>query len=340
MTELRELPDPVLHLLESGVVAEFATVSAAGVPIDTPSFYFPSDDLKTIDLATGLINPTKAERARRNPKVGLLIEGAAEEPVIAIRGHAAVRDSDFEANAMRYISETGFRQVGPGLTWDEARTRVQYWTRIIIEVTPVQLLWWDDAASLDRPPHVWNAPADAALPPSDPAPAGRVTPGMWPAPPWREIARDALATGRVPHLAVCDGEGYPMPIRVTRFELAETGFRLEVPSGLPWALAGKASLSFEGHMIFIGEIVRESGAAAFRVERALPQNPASQSAKGALQLGEDISRTRQERLEQELKRRSKPIPQIPLEEPVPTRMARLRQARIASGAPITGMKPG
>ena len=39
---------------------------------------------------------------------------------------------------------------------------------------------------------------------------------------------------------------------------------------------------------------------------------------------------------EELRRRGKSIPSIPINEPPPTRMAKLRQARIASGKPITG----
>lgn len=43
MSSLNDLPGHVLRMIESGVVANFATISAKGVPIDTPTYYFPSD---------------------------------------------------------------------------------------------------------------------------------------------------------------------------------------------------------------------------------------------------------------------------------------------------------
>jgi hypothetical protein len=176
MSSLHDLPGHVFAMIESGVVAEFATVSAAGVPIDTPTYYFPADDMSTIDLATGLPNPAKAERARRNLKVGILIEGRPEEPVVVMRAHAAVRDSDIQSNAIRYLAETGYKGISHGVTWEQARLAVTYWSRIIIENKPERIYWWDCHAALANPPQVWHAAPDTVYPESDPAPSGKMNP--------------------------------------------------------------------------------------------------------------------------------------------------------------------
>jgi hypothetical protein len=337
MSGLKDLPEPVFKLIESGVVAEFATVSAAGVPIDTPTYYFPSDDMATLDLATSVRQPVKAERARRNPKVGMMVEGGADEPVVVLRGHAAVRDSDLQANAIRYISETGFKGISHGITWEEARKAVTYWTRIIVEVTPVRVYWWDRPAALDGPPQIWDAPADTVYPTSDPAPEGEDSRSPWPARPWREVAAEAEKFGANAHLTVLDEDGYSMPMLSRSCELVDDGFRLTMPRGVPWSFTGKGSLNFAGFQTFVGEAVAEGDAVLFKVERALTQPPSATNTKVVLQPDEELRRQTMARLDYELKRRGQSIPIIPEELPAPTRLFKLRQARIASDAPITGI---
>lgn len=338
MSAMRDLPDHVYRFIESGVVTEYVTVSVAGVPIDTPTYFFPSDDMRTIDIATGLANPAKAERARRNPKVGLLMEGAAAEPVVAIRGHAAVRDANLQANTERYIAETGFKSLAGGLTWADARKTTAYWTRIIVEITPARIMWWDNQAAMEDPPRVWNAPADTVYPQSDPAPAGKVTPPIWPVRPWREVAQESVARGGAAHLAVCDEDGYPQAMRTRRLELVDDGFRLDVARGAPCARrAGKASLTFAGIECFLGEVTPDGDALLFKAERALPETPANKNTKLVLQPTDEIRAKMMGRVEAEAKRRGQSVPTPPMDVPPLTRIAQLRQQRMASGVPITGI---
>lgn len=338
MTTLHDLPRHVFAMIESGVVAEFATVSAAGVPIDTPTYYFPSDDMATIDVATGVPNPAKAERARRNPKVGLLIEGRPEEPVVVIRACAAVRDSDIQSNAIRYLAETGWQGISHGITWEQARLAITYWSRIVIENTPERVYWWDNHAALDGPPQVWQADPATQFPASDPAPKAKVSPGNWTARPWRDVANDAVAAGSPAHLSIVDTDGYPLPMRAVGLELVSDGFRLDMPRGMPWDLSGPASLTFAGFRTFVGEAVGETGQSVlFRVERALPQHPSTLDTKQVLQPAEATLAKTRARLEAEMARRGQPLPVIPDEAPERTRIAKIRMARIASDSPITGI---
>jgi hypothetical protein len=337
MSSLHDLPKHVFAMIESGVVAEFSTVTAAGVPIDTPTYYFPADDMSTIDLATGLPNPAKAERARHNSRVGLLIEGRPEEPLVVIRAHAAVRDSDIQANALRYLAETGYKGISHGITWEQARLAVTYWSRIIIENKPERIYWWDNHAALDRPPQVWNAAPGTVYPQSDPAPAGKMSSSAWPVRSWRDVAQDAVKSGNAAHLSVLDEDGFPLPMRSRSFEVTEEGFRLIMPKGVPWQLKGKASLTFAGFQSFVGEVAPAANGSLLRVERSLPQHPSTYDTKQVLQPSEETRAKARARLELEAQRRGQSLPIIPLEPPERTRIARIRMARIASDSPITGL---
>jgi hypothetical protein len=338
MSVMKVLPERVWRFLEAGVVAEFATVSRAGAAIDTPTYYFPSDDLSTFASATSLPNPNKVDRARRNPKVGLLMEGAPDEPVVAMRGHAAARDADLAANVVRYLAEAGWKSISHGIPWEQARKAVHYWTQVFIEVTPLRIMWWDTPAAMDGPPQVWNAPADIVLPQSDPAPTGTTASPNWPVRPWRALAAEIVAVpGMGAHLSLCDDDGYPLAFRARQVEPVDNGFRLTLPGGLPWRGTGKGTLTWAGLVTFIGEAVADGGAPLFKVERALPQNPGMTNTEYVLQPPEDLYRKRMARLEEEARRRGQAVPPVPASPPPLTRLAQLRQARLASNAPVTGM---
>jgi len=337
MTPIQSLPENVIRVIEGAPFTEYATVSAAAVPINTPTYVFPSDDLGVLALATGLAYPAKAERARRNPRVGLLLEGGANEPVVSIRGRAAVRDADLANNARRYISETGFEGISYGLSWREARKAVWYWTRVIVEVTPQLIMWWDNPAAMDEAPNVWIAPDGFVFPQSDPAPVGKPSAApSWPQRPWQEIAQDGLGRGVLPHLTLCDDDGYPLPIRLRSCELVGDRFKLRLPRWTPWSLQGKAHLSYIGLECFVGDLDVEGDNVWFKVERALPQLPSMMDPKLVLSPTEDLRQTFMTRLTEEVARRSQSIPTLPEEVPTPTRLARHRFAKFGSGAKAEG----
>jgi len=323
---MKDLPPSVVSVIELAVVSEFATVSAAGVPIDTPTYCFAEDDLSLIGVATGLAYPAKAERARRNPKVGLLIEGLPGKPVVSIRGLAAVRDRNFQANALRYISETGYEDVcaAANVTWDEAKKAVWYWTRIIVDVVPEKVMWWDSADTMDSPPHVWT-PIEQPRVTSDPAPAGKTSPpSKWPQKKWREIAETAASRGGPAHVTLMDGDGWPLPISVRAYKLEGNTFVLDVPKGAPWRRTGKATLTFRGVETFVGDVTDEHGMMRFTVERALPQHPLVLDPVQVLKPTDDVRASLLARLEEETRRRGQSIPVLPDTPPVRTRLSKAR----------------
>jgi hypothetical protein len=326
MTQLQDLPGKVVALLRRGRKAQYATLSAAGVPIDTPVLYFPGEDLRSLDLATGISYPAKAERARRNPKVGLFIEGGPEDPVISVAGLAAVRDADLQANAIRYLSEAGHTLPGDP-DWALARKAVWYWTRILVEVTPAQVLWWDNPAAMDGPPHQWTAAPDAVFPQSDPAPPGAVSsPANWEQPHWTQLAAQTVAKGGGGHLSVVDAEGFPRPMSVRAVTRTHEGFRLETARGAPWAIAGPASLTFQGVETFVGEVTQRDGAAFMRVERALPVFPMTKDMRQLWEPTPETYEALMRRLRHETERRGQPIPTIPAARPQPSEGYKLRMA--------------
>jgi hypothetical protein len=328
MTYLDHLPDQVARLIRTRYIAEFATLSRDGVPIDTPLVPFTSADLETIDAGTGLAYATKAERARRNPRVGMLFEGGADEPVVSIGGMAAVRDRDLQANLDRYLAEEILTPAFSPRNVDYAaitRHAIWYFTRVLVCVKPAVVRWWPNPAAMDEPPHLWRAPAGTAFPASDPAPPGAPSKAPWrPPPSWQALVEGALARKAPAHVTLIDAEGFPLPVRAREVHAHEEGLRLVMPRWLPWSAAGKATVSFEGIETLIGDARIEGAHVVLRIERAVPVMPLMADPSEILQPSPAMKQTLLDRLEYELKRRGKSWPAMPAEPPEPTPGARLR----------------
>jgi hypothetical protein len=325
---LERLPQEVAETIRTQLVVQYATVSAAGVPIDTPTAVFTSADLATLDIATGLAYPAKAERVRRNPKVGLLIESGPDKPVISVAGVGVVRDRDLQGNLQRYLAETALVAGKTAITdWSIAREAVWYYARVFVCITPIHVRWWPNREAMDHLPRSWRAAPRAIEREPDQAPIGETSkPPEWPQPPWQELAPGALERQAPCHLTLLDGEGYPLPIGVREVRARDDGFHLAVPGGAPWR-EGSASLSFQGREIFVGRAAGEGLDIHLRVERALPLFPLVADVSQVLHPKADTRAALMKRLELEAARRGQAVPVMPRDVPQPTAGAIYRAAR-------------
>jgi hypothetical protein len=330
MSIFNELPENVKNVLRLTRHAEFVTTSAAGVPIDTVCTFFPSEGLKSLDITTGLAYPTKAERARKNPKVGMMVEGPNNGPVVCVAGFAAVRDADLQGNVIRYLAENGNSLRGD-VGWPLAQKAVWYWSRILVETTPAKVFWWESPAAMDGAPHILEAPAGTVFPKSDPAPTGDASKApTWQEASWQTLAKEALGRKAPGHLSVLT-DGFPLPIRARNIAHVAEGFTMEIPKGVPWAITGKASLSFQGLETFLGDVTTQGGVTTMRVERSLPILPSMNNAMEIWQPSEENKAKQMARITIEAARRGQSIPTVPLERPEPTAVNKLRMEQSPKG---------
>ena len=202
---------------------EYTSLTRAGAPIMTPLTPFMGEDMRTLDVSTGLTYPAKAERARRNSKVCLLFSdpvgsGLDAPPVVLIQGQATVRDRDIQANTDRYVrlSLQKLPAAYEGLSRFLLRRLQSYFARIWIQVTPTRIWWWPSRA-LDQEPGEWLAPESAVAPPSDPAPPGK-QPAAWKEPPtnWRTMIGSTIDRLEQRDLAWLGPDGFPLSVPVLR----------------------------------------------------------------------------------------------------------------------------
>lgn len=194
------------EVVRSYVVAEFVTLARDGSPVCWPMM--PTYEGDRIAFSTGVMYPTKARNARRDPRVAALFSdptasGRSDaDPLVLVQGRAEVFDQDIQGNTERYVAQLKrkvplYRLVlRSGLV---RRAMAGYLARVWIEVVPQR-------------EHVWLR---GSTPPSAIRSMGK---------PERFTPRPGIALDRVmpwlrryprqPVLAYVDVEGWPAAIRV------------------------------------------------------------------------------------------------------------------------------
>jgi hypothetical protein len=321
------------------VTTEYASLTRGGAPITWPVTPYRGVDGTTIDVTTGLSYPLKAERARRDPRVGLSFthptgSGLERPASFVVLGQATVRDADLVATSSRYLREAQARFPEQYRSTPKAVLRLMafYWTRMWIEVTPIRALWWEDG-DLGRPPIEWQAPAGTAAPPSDPAPTGPSS-GSWtpgPGPDWRQRAAGALDRLGLPVVTLLAADGTPLPLPVRGAEATRDGYEVEVPVGVELR-DGPAFVSFHQHgpamehqenVGLAGTATVAGTAVRIRVDRALHDWTLSGRRGGAALAMLRARRRMAPKLEAEAARRGQPVPRF--------RDLRLRDLRLRDG---------
>jgi hypothetical protein len=315
-------PSPAKEVIAHTLVAQVATVTRDGRPVTWPMNPYLSPDGSTIDVSTGVTYPSKAERARRNRKVGLLAGGGAM-PLVLVKAVATVRDEDLQANTDRYVREsrTKTAEAWRGQPKWLIRSQAWYWVRIFVELTPVEVRWWD-SGTLEGPGELWHGPDPAMTARGEERSPIHSTPWQREPGDWRSRASDVSEQQfGPPTLTVMAPDGFPVPRPCRGAVLDGDGFSLDLPETSPVAASGPACLgfdrvygttSFKGqeNAVFTGSLDAVTG--RFTVARLLPDFSLPSHGWAKYRNFLNARRRLSRRLESECARRGQPVPKVRL----------------------------
>jgi hypothetical protein len=248
------LPPEVRDAFERFITCEFTTVDAAKQPITWPVTPFYAQGEPTIDVTTGLGYPKKADDARAHPSVSLLFSdrtgsGVDHEIKVLVQGTATVDDEDLQANAERYLHESGAKLPATKKMHPPKPLRPVfnfYYARIYIKVRPERVFVWP-GGDLGQEPMVHGAHLEEVRSGHSEEPAEEHGPPAAGSPAW-DRRLDFLGEHETGVLSWLGPDGFPIAVRVpytadpSRREVQIEG----EPAGVP-VLEGRACLTVHRH---------------------------------------------------------------------------------------------
>ena len=98
------ITDELRALIDGSVVAHVATLDRTGRPVAWPMTPYFDECGTAFQVSTGVTYPSKAERARRDPRTCLVI-GGGDAPLVRVTALATVHDRDLQRNTDRFIHQ-------------------------------------------------------------------------------------------------------------------------------------------------------------------------------------------------------------------------------------------
>jgi hypothetical protein len=249
------LPQEARDCFERFVTTEYTTIDSRQQPITWPVTPYYSQGGPTIDVTTGIGYPKKADDAERNPRVALLFSdptgSGLERPAeVLVQGTAQIDDANLDANADRYMRESGEKLpktkkmhppkfVRGALRW--------YYARIYVSVRPERVFIWRDGDPTVAPEildahleEVRSGHVEEPEVPRAPASGGAV--------PWDDRMQELGSRYPEAVLSWAAPDGFPLAVRLPiTLDGSAQRVRLEAePAGLPLN-EGRACLTAHSH---------------------------------------------------------------------------------------------
>jgi hypothetical protein len=248
------LPPEVRDTFERFITCELTTVDSKGQPITWPVTPYYEAGGPTIDVTTGLGYPKKADDARAHPSVGLLFSdptgsGLDSTIKVLVQGTATIDDEDLEANAERYVRESGEKLPATKKMQPPKPLRGLfnwYYARVYINVRPERVFVWPDG-DLTQEPTLHDAHLEEVRSGHSEEPSTEHGGTVGGSPAWDD-RMGFLGEHETGVLSWLGPDGFPIAVRIPyTADASSREIRIEgEPAGLP-VIEGRACLTVHSH---------------------------------------------------------------------------------------------